>query len=122
MDPTRNETGGHDHSDHGVAASGGSKTHSGHKNAALCGGEWKYPVTCDPDQADCTYYAKWEYIEPKDLIRFTLTANHTNRWVAIGFGESTSMVKITCLTSIKHVKTNFFIVETASNRCDPWLG
>ncbi|MBY0441001.1 MAG: hypothetical protein K2Q25_02500 [Mycobacteriaceae bacterium] len=41
---------------------------------------------------DCTYYAKWEYLEYSDQIRFTITANHTNRWVAIGFSETTSMV------------------------------
>lgn len=86
-----------DHSEHhadqqaGAGGASGSRPHQ-HKGSSLCGGEWKYPVTCDPVQMDCTYYAKWEYLESSDQIRFTLTANQTNRWVAIGFGETTSMV------------------------------
>jgi hypothetical protein len=49
---------------------------------------------------DCTYYAKWEYLEFSDQIRFTITANHTNRWVAIGFSETTSMVLFSIIYEI----------------------
>lgn len=92
----KNETGKpsedhHDHSDHQHGSGSAGNRHV-HKSLAFCGGEWKYPVSCDPTQMDCTYYAKWEYLEGSDQIRFTITANHTNRWVAIGFGETTSMV------------------------------
>ncbi|EFX75224.1 hypothetical protein DAPPUDRAFT_323447 [Daphnia pulex] len=52
--------------------------------------EWKYPVSCDPFEMDCNYYAKWEYLELSDHICFTIMANHTNRWVAIGLSETTS--------------------------------
>lgn len=78
-----------DHHQHGSGGGGGRHVH---KSGALCGGEWKYPVSCDPFEMDCTYYAKWEYLEHSDQIRFTITANHTNRWLAIGFSETASMV------------------------------
>jgi hypothetical protein len=82
------------HSDHHDHASGHGG-HSGHQSSALCGGEWKYPVTCDKDTMDCLYYAKWEYIERTDDIRFTLRSNLSNRWLGIGFADGTSMVNYT---------------------------
>ena len=83
VDVVKNEThaDGGDHGQHGPSSDHGSGHRHVHKSSALCGGEWKYPVSCDPFEMDCTYYAKWEYLEYSDQIRFTITANHTNRWV-----------------------------------------
>lgn len=94
VESVKNES--HAGGDHQAGPSGDHQHGSGgrhvHKSNALCGGEWKYPVSCDPFDMDCTYYAKWEYLENIDQIRFTITANHTNRWLAIGFSETASMV------------------------------
>lgn len=96
MDARSNETDA-EHSVHHHEASGasGAPRHGGHshKSPALCGGEWKYPVTCDPMSADCSYHAKWEYLEPSDQVRFTLAGKYTpNHWIAIGFSNSPQMV------------------------------
>jgi hypothetical protein len=75
--------------------------------------KWKYPVSCDPFEMDCNYYAKWEYLELSDHIYFTITANHTNRWVAIGFSETTSMVLFSSFTKCSACSpptTNYFHV------------
>lgn len=34
-----------------------------------CGGEWKVPKGCNPDNYTCEYSAKWELIPRKDEIR-----------------------------------------------------
>ena len=86
---------GHDHGTETIGRANDQAHKHKHKTGAFCGGEWKYPVTCDPSlSADCTYYAKWEYLEqPADQIRFTITTKfQSNRWLAIGFSETTSMV------------------------------
>lgn len=59
--------------------------------AAQCTADWKFPVSCDPAGSDCLYHARWQYIQRTDEIRFTITANYTDKWVAIGFSQSTSM-------------------------------
>ena len=122
---------GHDHGTHDAIGRTNEHKHK-HKSNALCGGEWKYPVTCDPSvTADCTYYARWEYLEfPSDQIRFTLTTKYvSNRWLAIGFSESTSMVRdhfislSDALTQTNNHHQLFVLLKTsASNGCYSRLG
>ncbi|KAK2722151.1 hypothetical protein QYM36_002636 [Artemia franciscana] len=76
---------GHNHSNHSHTE--GHK----HKTDAFCGGEFKYPNRCNPSGEDCLYYAKWEYREKTDDIAFTVRTNYTNKWVGIGFGQSSAM-------------------------------
>lgn len=62
-----------------------------------CGNHWRYPQTCTPGE-DCEYYARWEYLEKTDDIKFTIQTTNTDRWTGIGFSDNTRMVGI-CLFS-----------------------
>lgn len=57
-----------------------------------CGGSWKIPRHCNPDNYTCEYSAKWELIPRKDVIRFTITTKHTDTWTGIAFSDNEKMV------------------------------
>ncbi|RVE45012.1 hypothetical protein evm_010330 [Chilo suppressalis] len=62
--------------------------------ADKCGGMWKYPTACNPDNNTCQYYASWEYLgqkRGKDSIRFVIKTNQTNLWTGIGFSKDKKM-------------------------------
>ena len=59
--------------------------------AGKCGGEWKYPRTCDG--LTCEYHAQWEYLEETDDIKFTVKTTHTDKWTGIGFSDTQKMVR-----------------------------
>jgi len=92
---------------------------------AQCSGDWKFPVSCDPAGNDCLYHAMWKYIQRTDEIRFTITANYTDKWVAIGFSQSTFMVALLNVSSIVSSSNRldyfYFGSLTASNGRDPGL-
>ena len=58
-----------------------------------CGNHWRYPQSCTPSKKDCVYYARWEYIEETDDIKFTVQTTNTEKWTGIGFSDNTRMVK-----------------------------
>ena len=60
----------------------------------ICGGRWQTPRNCNPAKRNCEYYAKWEYLERKDEIKFTIQTTHTDLWTGIGFSDDQKMVKI----------------------------
>lgn len=60
-----------------------------------CGGVWKVPRNCNPDNYTCEYSVKWELIPRQDAIRFTITTKHTDTWTGIGFSDDERMVTIT---------------------------
>lgn len=62
------------------------------KELSYCGGEWKTPRTCSPENYTCEYSAKWEYMSRKDEIRFTITTKHTDTWTGIAFSKTERMV------------------------------
>jgi hypothetical protein len=55
-----------------------------------CGGEWRYPRNCDPENRTCEYTAKWE-VPRKDEILFTITTSHTDLWTGIAFSNDEKM-------------------------------
>ncbi|TRY75553.1 hypothetical protein TCAL_06383 [Tigriopus californicus] len=57
----------------------------------FCGGEWKYPRDCNPEDKSCDYRAQWRYEENKDLIHFTVRSNDPTKWTGIGFSETPQM-------------------------------
>lgn len=57
-----------------------------------CGGIWKVPRDCNPENYTCEYSAKWELIPRKDTIRFTITTKHTDTWTGIAFSNDEKMV------------------------------
>lgn len=58
----------------------------------FCGGEWKYPRDCNPDDKSCEYRAQWKYEEIKDMIHFTIKSNDPTKWTGIGFSDTPQMV------------------------------
>lgn len=59
---------------------------------SICGGHWRTPRNCDPEQHNCEYYAKWEHLYKKDEVRFTVETKHTTTWTGIAFSNDTKMV------------------------------
>ena len=59
----------------------------------FCGGEWKYPRTCNPAEKTCEYFARWVFDENTDMIDFTIQSKHTDRWTGIGFSDTPQMVR-----------------------------
>lgn len=57
-----------------------------------CGGIWKHPRNCNPDNYTCEYSAQWELIPRKDTIKFTITTKHTDTWTGIAFSDDEKMV------------------------------
>ncbi|KAK4296451.1 hypothetical protein Pmani_031050 [Petrolisthes manimaculis] len=55
-----------------------------------CGNHWRYPASCTPGE-NCQYYARWEYDEPTDYIKFKVQTSHTQLWTGIGFTDNTRM-------------------------------
>ncbi|KAK3860027.1 hypothetical protein Pcinc_033899 [Petrolisthes cinctipes] len=55
-----------------------------------CGNHWRYPSSCTPGE-NCQYYARWEYDEPTDYIKFKVQTTHTQLWTGIGFTDNTRM-------------------------------
>ena len=55
----------------------------------FCGGEWKYPRSCQGD--DCEYRAKWRYDENEDAVDFTVETSHAEKWTGIGFSSTPQM-------------------------------
>lgn len=58
----------------------------------ICGGHWQTPRNCNPAKKNCEYYAKWEYLEKKDEVKFTIQTTHTDLWTGIGFSDDQKMV------------------------------
>nr|XP_012552133.2 uncharacterized protein LOC101739898 isoform X3 [Bombyx mori] len=59
-----------------------------------CGGQWRLPLDCDPDNGTCTYFASWEYLglkRGKDSVRFTIKTKNTKQWTGIGFSHNKKM-------------------------------
>ena len=65
------------------------------EDPSTCGGYWKTPRDCNPENNTCEYYAKWEHLYKKDEIRFTVKTKHTDTWTGIAFSEDTKMVSYT---------------------------
>lgn len=63
------------------------------QDSSLCGGEWKLPRNCNPENNTCEYSAKWEYLPKKDEIRFTITTSHTDTWTGVAFSKDDKMVR-----------------------------
>lgn len=62
-------------------------------DTTVCGGIWKVPRNCDPDNGTCEYSAKWEYVPRGDEIKFTITTTNTDTWTGIAFSNDDKMVK-----------------------------
>ncbi|XP_060536686.1 uncharacterized protein LOC132708394 isoform X2 [Cylas formicarius] len=73
-----------------IAPAGAAATSDSAQNTH-CGGEWKIPKGCRPENYTCEYSAKWELIPRKDEIRFTITTNHTDTWTGIAFSDNEKM-------------------------------
>ncbi|ERL91743.1 hypothetical protein D910_09069, partial [Dendroctonus ponderosae] len=52
-----------------------------------CGGLWKVPKGCSPENNTCEYSAKWELIPRKDEIRISWTDHITNKEVLQRIGK-----------------------------------
>ena len=68
------------------------------QNEESCGGEWKYPSSCNPEEKSCFYFANWIYHQDTDMIDFTVQSKHyyqtpKDRWIGIGFSETSEMVQ-----------------------------
>lgn len=59
-----------------------------------CGGIWKVPRNCNPDNYTCEYSVKWEFVPRQDTIRFSITTKHTDTWTGIGFSDDQKMVSM----------------------------
>ena len=62
----------------------------------FCGGQWKYPRTCDPNvvgNGGCEYFAKWDFDENKDQIDFEIRSANSDKWTGIGFSHTAQMVR-----------------------------
>lgn len=57
-----------------------------------CGGQWKYPHSCSPKEGNCEYFARWEFVEETDDIRFTVSSSNTKLWTGIAFSQDAKMV------------------------------
>lgn len=88
LDENKSGSGGGGGSDTNVA--GGPSQES-----TLCGGEWKVPRNCNPENNTCEYSAKWEYLPRKDEIRFTITTTNTDTWTGVAFSKDDKMVRET---------------------------
>ncbi|XP_030757105.1 uncharacterized protein LOC115882976 isoform X4 [Sitophilus oryzae] len=73
-----------------IMAAGTAATSDSAQNTD-CGGEWKIPKGCSPENLTCEYSAKWELIPRKDEIRFTLTTSNTDTWTGIAFSNDEKM-------------------------------
>ncbi|CAH0598382.1 unnamed protein product [Chrysodeixis includens] len=59
-----------------------------------CGGQWRLPAACDPNNGTCDYVATWEYLglkRGKDSIKFTITTKQSKQWTGIGFSDNKKM-------------------------------
>lgn len=88
-----------------------------------CGGVWKIPRNCNPDNHTCEYSAKWELIPATDTIRFTITTKHMDAWTGIGFSDDERMVNIMYLLILIWIfriflhfflLSNLFVFESTS--------
>lgn len=59
-----------------------------------CGGIWRVPRNCNPENYTCEYSVKWELVPRIDTIRFTITTKHTDTWTGIGFSDDEKMVSL----------------------------
>ncbi len=59
----------------------------------FCGGEWKYPRTCEPGTTECEYFASWRYDENTDSIDFVVQSTAQDRWTGIGFSDNPAMAQ-----------------------------
>ena len=67
----------------------------------FCGGEWKYPRTCNPAEKTCEYFARWVFDENTDMIDFTVQSKYTDKWTGIGFSDTPQMVRKYFCNTIK---------------------
>ncbi|XP_067212529.1 uncharacterized protein [Linepithema humile] len=56
-----------------------------------CGGKWRYPRNCSPENGTCEYAIQWTYKGRKDLITFEISTMNTNTWTGVGFSDDSSM-------------------------------
>ncbi|XP_032671335.1 uncharacterized protein LOC116844219 isoform X3 [Odontomachus brunneus] len=65
---------------------GGAKLEDG-----SCGGQWRYPKNCSPENGTCEYTIQWTYKGRKDLITFVISTTNINTWTGVGFSDDDSM-------------------------------
>lgn len=82
-------------------SSGGDPLQEGDTGVSSeCGGEWKHPRNCNPDNYTCEYSVRWR-VHKKDEIFFSITSNHVNLWTGIAFSDDEKMVMVQNLRYLK---------------------
>jgi len=79
-----------------------------------CGGEWRYPRSCKPDQDNCQYHAKWEFNENTDKINFTIASRNPGKkkkWTGIGFSNTPSMRLTDAIIGWVESNGRYFIMD-----------
>ncbi|XP_018044703.1 PREDICTED: uncharacterized protein LOC108684748 isoform X3 [Atta colombica] len=57
----------------------------------ICGGQWRYPRNCSPENNTCEYAIQWIYKDKTDLITFVISTTNTNTWTGVGFSDDNNM-------------------------------
>nr|CAI5819816.1 unnamed protein product [Callosobruchus analis] len=90
----------------------GAAANSPNSENTDCGGIWKVPKNCNPDNYTCEYSAKWELIPRKDTIKFTITTKHTDTWTGIGFSNNERMSQTDAILGWVDKTGRSFLMDT----------
>ncbi|XP_057333014.1 uncharacterized protein LOC130672435 isoform X4 [Microplitis mediator] len=78
-----------------------------------CGGEWKYPRSCNVKNFTCEYYIRWSYKTRKDQITFTIKTKNTDTWTGIGFSEDDKMTQTDAILGwVDKTNGRAFVMDT----------
>lgn len=65
------------------------------------------------EQSDCGYFAQWQYLEQSDSIEFVIQTKTRNKWIGIGFGNTTKMANSDAIIGLFEEQAGrHFIMDT----------
>ncbi|XP_050076124.1 uncharacterized protein LOC126563522 [Anopheles maculipalpis] len=87
----------------------------GHELDNDCHGFYKYPRTCDPEQANCEYFISWQTVARGDAVHFHLETKHTSSWTGVGFSDDQRMSQTDAIIGWVDKNGRPFLMDTWIN-------
>uniref|UniRef100_A0A182P3L9 DOMON domain-containing protein n=1 Tax=Anopheles epiroticus TaxID=199890 RepID=A0A182P3L9_9DIPT len=87
----------------------------GHELDNECHGFYKYPRTCDPEQANCEYFLSWQTVARGEAVHFHLETKHTATWTGVGFSDDQRMSQTDAIIGWVDKSGRPFLMDTWIN-------
>uniref|UniRef100_A0A182FFV1 DOMON domain-containing protein n=1 Tax=Anopheles albimanus TaxID=7167 RepID=A0A182FFV1_ANOAL len=87
----------------------------GHELDNECHGFYKFPRTCDPEQANCEYFLSWQTVARGEAVHFHLETKNTATWTGVGFSDDQKMSQTDAIIGWVDKSGRPFLMDTWIN-------